>query len=270
MNLKTLAIIIIALVIIVPSASYAGLQYLEPKKEIIKDGSTVSLWYYGYIIIDGNPLIFDTNMQSIANNNTTYPKASDFTYHPPFTPLNDTVGSGSMIKGFENGLVGMAKGQTGIITVTPSLGYGLENTSLIYKVSINGSVSLYQKMNLSQFQSLYNTTPGAGEILKNPIYGWNVSILSSNSSSIYIENEPNIGSQYFPYNSTDGFSIFVENVTGSGSSSTINYYTSVTNGTIIGNSLYVSGVSDGYYYLNQNSYLVGKTLYFYVDISKVS
>ena len=39
--------------------------------------------------------------------------------------LNDTVGSGSLVPGFDNGLVGMAKGQTSTITVIPSQGYGL-------------------------------------------------------------------------------------------------------------------------------------------------
>jgi FKBP-type peptidyl-prolyl cis-trans isomerase 2 len=270
MNLKTITIVIVVLVIIVPIASYAGFQYAEPKKVVVKDGSTVSLWYYGYIINDGNALIFSTNMKSVANNNTTYPKAPDFKYSPPFTLLNDTVGSGKLIKGLEDGLIGMAKGQTGIITVPPSVGYGLMNSSLIHKVSLYGSTSVFQRMSVTQFKSVYNTTPATGETLKNPIYGWNSVILSYNSTSVYIENEPEIGSQYFPYNSTTGFSIFVDNITGQGSTSVINYYTGVTNGTILPNGSYISGVTNGYYYLNGNSFLVGKTLYFYVDIVKVS
>lgn len=270
MNSKTLAIIIIALVIIVPSASYGGLQYLEPKKDVVAVGSNVSLWYYGYVIVNGNPLVFDTNMQSIANNNTSYPKAPDFTYHPPFTVLNDTVGSGGMIKGFDNGLVGMAKGQSGIITVAPSQGYGLTNQSLVHKVSLNGSVPMYQVLNYTQFTGIYNTTPLSGEVLNSPYYGWKVLILSYNSSTIFLQNEPVTGQQYFPFNTTKEFSIVVESTSGTGLNTMINYNTQVTIGAKLPNSFYVSSVSGGYYYLDSNSYLVGKTLYFYVDIVSIS
>jgi len=269
MQLKTLIIILIVLVIAVPTAAYSASVYMEPKEKIIKDGSQVSLWYYGYIMVDGTPLIFDTNMASVANNNLTYQKAPDFKYHPPFTPLNDTVGSGQMIKGFDNGLIGMAQGQSGLLVIPPSLGYGIENKSLIHKENTSGSVPVYQEFSLSQFQSLFNTTPGNGEILKSPIYGWEVTVLSYNGTTVFIENDPNAGQEYFPFSNVSGLGIEVSNITGSGSSTIINYYASVTNGTLLPDGAYISGVGPGYYYLNYNSYLVGRTLYFYVQIVSV-
>ncbi|MCL4447424.1 MAG: FKBP-type peptidyl-prolyl cis-trans isomerase [Candidatus Thermoplasmatota archaeon] len=269
MQFRTLIILLIALVIIVPVASYGAYHYVQPRLNVIKQGDNVSLWYYGYIVIDGTPLIFDTNMASIASNNSSYPKAPDFTYHPPFTVLNDTVGSGSMIKGFDNGLVGMAKGQSGVITVSPSLGYGLENTSKITKHSINGSVPAYQVMNYTAFRAEFGVFPNQGETLKNPEYGWSVYVMSFNGWYTQIENEPVVGGQYFPYNSTYGFSIVVKNITGSGNNTTIDYYTSIVNGTMLTSSSYVSAVTGSYYYVNGNSYLAGKTLYFYVQIVTV-
>ncbi|MCL5929866.1 MAG: FKBP-type peptidyl-prolyl cis-trans isomerase [Candidatus Thermoplasmatota archaeon] len=270
MQFRTLIILLIALVIVVPVASYGAYHYLQPKLDVIKQGDNVSLWYYGYVIVDGTPLVFDTNMASIANNNTSYPKAPDFKYHPPFTVLNDTVGSGSMIKGFDDGLIGMAKGQSGVITVPPALGYGLENTSKITKHSIYGSVPMYQVLNYTAFKSEFGLSPFQGETLKSPVYGWSVYVVSFNGWYALIENEPAVGGQYFPYNSTKQFSIVAENITGTGNNTTIYYYTSVVNGTILSSSSYVSAVSGNYYYLNGNSYLVGKTLYFYVQIVTVS
>lgn len=269
MQFRSLIILLIALVIIVPVASYGTYHYLQPKLTVVKQGDNVSLWYYGYVVVGGSPLIFDTNIANIANNNVTYPKAPDFKYHPPFSVLNDSVGSGSMIKGFDSGIEGMAKGQSGNITISPSMGYGLEKTSLITKHSINGTVPTYEVLNNTTFKSVFGVSPRQGETLKSPYYGWNVYVLSFNGWYVEIENEPAAGGQYYPYSSTNGISIIAENISGSGNSSTIGYYTSVVNGTIISNSSYVSAVSGGYYYLNGNSYLAGKTLYFYVDIVSV-
>jgi FKBP-type peptidyl-prolyl cis-trans isomerase 2 len=269
MQFRTLIILLMVLVVVVPVTTYGVYHYVQPTKNVIKLGDNVSLWYYGYIVIDGNALVFDTNMANVANNNTSYPKAADFTYHPPFRVLNDTVGSGSMIKGLDEGLLGMAEGQTGIITVPPSLGYGFENSSKIQKISINGSVPTYQEMSYSTFKATFNTFPDQGETLKSPIYGWNVYVMSFNSYYAYIENEPLVGGQYFPYNHTQGFSIVVNNITGSGNNSTIEYSTLAVNGTVLPSGSYISGVSNGFYYLNSNPYLAGKTLYFYVEIVSV-
>jgi FKBP-type peptidyl-prolyl cis-trans isomerase 2 len=270
MQFRTLIILLIALVIIVPVASYGAYHYyLQPKLTVIKQGDNVTLWYYGYIVVDGNPLIFDTNIANVANNNTTYIKAPDFSYHPPFKVLNDTVGSGSMIKGFDSGLVGMAKGESGIITIQPSQGYGLENTSLIHRHSINGSVPAYQLLNYSAFRAEFGVFPNAGETLTSPIYGWSVHVLSFNGWYAQIENEPVVGGQYYPYETTKGFSIVTQNITGSGNNTTIDYYTNVVNGTILNSGSYISAVTGSYYCINDNSYLVGKTLYFYVEIVTV-
>lgn len=269
MQIKTLIIILIVMVIAVPTAAYSASVYFEPKEKIIKDGSQVSLWYYGYILVDGTPLVFDTNMATVANNNTTYPKAPDFKYHPPFTPLNDTVGSGQMIKGFDDALIGMAQGQSGLLVIPPSLGYGVENKSLIHRENTTGSVPVYQELSLSQFQSLFSTTPGNGEVLKSPIYGWDITVLNTNGNTVFIENDPSIGQEYFPFSNVSGLGIVANNITGSGSTSTINYYASVANGTLLPDGAYISGVGPGYYYLNYNSYLVGRTLYFYVQIVSV-
>lgn len=267
MDPKKLIILLIALVIIVPTAAYSVYVLKEPKLRVVQNGSTVSLWYYGYIIIDGTSLIFDTNMASVANNNTTYPKAPDFTYHPPFTPLNDTVGSGQMIKGFDQGLIGMAQGQTGILVIPPNLGYGLENPNLISKVNLTGYVNIVQNLTFDQFSSIFHVFPVAGELLTSPIYGWQVEVISYNNYYVYIQNIPNIGEQYFPYSGISGFSIVP---TAINSNDTISYYFAVTNGTILPDGAYISYVGHSYFELNRNNYLAGKTLYFYVDILKVS
>ncbi|MEM0128006.1 MAG: FKBP-type peptidyl-prolyl cis-trans isomerase [Thermoplasmatales archaeon] len=269
MQFRTLIVILMVLVIAVPVAAYGSYSYIQHKEIVIKPGDNVSLWYYGYIIVNGNPLVFDTNMASVANNNVTYIKAPDFKYHPPFTPLNDTVGSGTMIKGFDDGLIGMAKGQTGLITVSPSQGYGLENLSQIKKIPVNETVPVYETLNYSTFMSTFNTSPVAGALVRNPATGWYVYVISFNGYYANIENEPQIGQRYFPYENVTGFSILVQNITGSGKNSEIQFTMLLINGTILPSGSYISGISNGYYYLNSNPYLAGKTLYFYVDIISV-
>ena len=57
MQFRTLIILLIALVIIVPVASYEAYHYVQPKLSVVKNGDNVTLWYYGYIVIDCIPFV---------------------------------------------------------------------------------------------------------------------------------------------------------------------------------------------------------------------
>lgn len=52
-------------------------------------------------------------------------------------PMQFTVGSGQLIKGFDQGVIGMHIGENRTLTVPPSEGYGQVNSSLIVQVPSN-------------------------------------------------------------------------------------------------------------------------------------
>ena len=104
-----------------------GLVYMATNSNaaapVVAVGDKISVYYTGTF---QNGTVFDSNFGK--------------------KPLNFTVGSGELIKGFDQGVVGMQLNQTKNITVTPEEGYGLVNQSLIVVVPIsvfgNRSVSI--------------------------------------------------------------------------------------------------------------------------------
>jgi len=49
-------------------------------------------------------------------------------------PLEFSIGSGSLIPGFENGVIGMAVGDTKVVTIPDIEGYGQKNEDLLVKI----------------------------------------------------------------------------------------------------------------------------------------
>lgn len=80
----------------------------------IKNGDTVSVNYTGKLE-DGS--IFDTSLQEGRE------------------PLTATLGQGQLIKGFENGLIGMSLGESKTVEIEPSDAYGEYDSAMVQEVS---------------------------------------------------------------------------------------------------------------------------------------
>lgn len=78
----------------------------------VKKGSRVKIFYTGRLK-DGK--IFETNVGG--------------------APLEFSVGKGKVIKGFENGVIGMKMGETKTVTIKPADGYGPKDPSLVWTVA---------------------------------------------------------------------------------------------------------------------------------------
>lgn len=83
----------------------------------INDGDTVELEYVGRKV-DGS--VFDTSREAVAEEaglDEQYPGRD-------WEPITIEVGSGQLIEGLEEGLIGIGEGETATITVPPEEGYG--------------------------------------------------------------------------------------------------------------------------------------------------
>ncbi len=100
----------IAVVIAMAAIAYLAIGSLSPA---VKAGDTIGVYFTGTFT---NGTVFDSNVGQ--------------------APLNFTVGSGQLIKGFDQGVLGMRLGQNRTITVPPSEGYGYVNSSLIVSVPL--------------------------------------------------------------------------------------------------------------------------------------
>jgi peptidylprolyl isomerase len=106
---------------------------------IVAAGDTISVYYTGTLT---NGTIFDSNVGK--------------------KTLNFTVGSGQLISGFDNGVVGMKINETKTITIPPNQAYGEINPNLIIKVpltefgnmTVKVGMSVTQTSNGQQFQGV--------------------------------------------------------------------------------------------------------------------
>ena len=106
-----------------------GLQYIDVKVgtgTTVQNGDTVSVQYTGWLQSSG--------------------KKFDSSYDRHGQPFSVTVGKGSVIKGWDEGLVGMKVGGTRRLIIPPSLGYGAQgnpptipaNATLIFDITVVG------------------------------------------------------------------------------------------------------------------------------------
>ena len=103
-----------ALVVVIVAAVVVGALYIATggaASPMVANGYNVSVYYTGSFT---NGTVFSSNFGG--------------------TPLNFTVGSGQIISGFNNALIGMRLNQTKNITLTANEAYGQVNQSLIVVV----------------------------------------------------------------------------------------------------------------------------------------
>ena len=207
---KTALIIIIVLVMVSASTLvivlYQGSQEETNKKNrAVSTGDTVRVDYIGKLSVGGVERVFDTSMMDIANN-ASIPKSLTFTLkaNTSYTPLSFTVGSGTLITGFNNAVVGMKVGETKTVEVSPAQGYGNLVLSKVNTFNLTETKNVYESMSFSQFKAKYSVVAVAGMTILDPVYKWPVMILVANSDadSVRIQNAPQQGANYLIYSNS--------------------------------------------------------------------
>ncbi len=92
----------------------------------VKIGDAVSVDYVG-TLKDGK--MFDTSLEAEA-------KKGGLPLRPSYAPLEFQVGAGQMIKGFDNGVIGMKVGEEKTVNILPADAYGEFDAQLIQQVPI--------------------------------------------------------------------------------------------------------------------------------------
>ncbi len=98
----------------------------------VKKGDIVKVDYIGKHDDGG---VFDTSIED---------KAKEYGIHHPerdYNPLEVEIGKGQLIKGFEDGLVGMGSGEEKEVKISPADGYGERSTDLLRKVPLGAFVN---------------------------------------------------------------------------------------------------------------------------------
>ncbi|MEF2175116.1 MAG: FKBP-type peptidyl-prolyl cis-trans isomerase [Candidatus Absconditabacteria bacterium] len=102
-------------------------------KEMVKEGDFVLVDYVGKLD-DGT--VFDTSIEQAAKD------AGIYNQQRPYEPLEFQAGSGQLIKGFDQGVLGMKLGETKDLTINPQDGYGEADPSKILKLSVGSGTQI--------------------------------------------------------------------------------------------------------------------------------
>jgi FKBP-type peptidyl-prolyl cis-trans isomerase 2 len=273
-------IILLALVIAVVVALGAYFVAFAPQPipvpKTAQQGDSVSIDYIGYF--PNSDLVFDTSLQSVAQDNSTYPKAYSFTFRSGYSPLQFTIGDGSVVAGFDQGVRGLAVGQTRTISVPPSLGYGAANANQIFEHTLVETVPVRVTMNATEFNSYYGQVAVSGTNVTDPVYGWSAQV-SVLGSAVVVTNSPYPSQAIRPYGSWDAVVLGIDDAAdnGTGAITIQNHLDSTMVDKIGGKSpagetFYLSAVDSlaGTYTLNFNKQVVGLTLVFQVTLVHLS
>ncbi|MCZ7358261.1 MAG: FKBP-type peptidyl-prolyl cis-trans isomerase [Candidatus Methanoperedens sp.] len=166
----------------------------------VKIGDNISVDYIGSIQ-DGK--VFDTSIEQVAKENNLLSPGREY------TPYNFTVGKGKVVKGFDEGVIGMKVGETRTLTIPPEKGYGPIDLRRIQAYPVIQVVpSTFPRVieiPISQFESTFGTGHKKGDIVSIPRSDTNMTVqnISENVSLSYnFKVGEQIPSTGVPWNTT--------------------------------------------------------------------
>ncbi|SES80223.1 FKBP-type peptidyl-prolyl cis-trans isomerase SlyD [Methanococcoides vulcani] len=124
MKKAILLVILAGMVLISGCASNSG----DQEDTMVNEGDYITVNYIGQLE-DGT--IFDTSLEEAAKEAGQYNPARDY------SPLGFTVGAGQMIKGFDDGVLGMEIAEERTVTIPAAEAYGEYDEELVQPIEIN-------------------------------------------------------------------------------------------------------------------------------------
>jgi len=210
--------ILLVVLVIIGSGVGIGLLYEHnnPKSptpiRTVQLGDNVTVDYTGsYATGPQTGRVFDTSLYSVETNNLTFPKSLQFHacgapaqcvpigFHVgPSAPSGGYVVSGESflppVTGFWQGLIGLPVGKAGTISIPPALGYGSDNAACFVTLPLSYTVAVLRPVAEAAFATEYpGVTATPGTEFTDPTFSWNDLVLSTNATSVVIENLPPVG-----------------------------------------------------------------------------
>ncbi len=172
----------------------------------VREGDRVWIDYTGrFIASDDKPgTVFDTSIGEVARDESI-PKSITFDMKPAYDDLEFTVGTGEMIEGFDEAVMGKRVGQTFNVTIPMEKAYGEEDPSLIHRINRTEDIELVQIMTMDEFRLQFpQVNLDTNKTFIHPFWRWDVTVIDYTSDSVTILNNAEYERSYmiFPWNST--------------------------------------------------------------------
>jgi FKBP-type peptidyl-prolyl cis-trans isomerase 2 len=188
---KILILIILAAMILLFSGC------IDQKKEnqqtgnqkTVKIGDNVSVDYIG--TLDG--IVVVTSIESVAKENNLS------LTNRIYGPITFTVGSGKVIKGLDEGIVGMGVGESRTLTIPPEKAFGLRDPNLIKTIPIIQTISSTTtfprivNVPIDQFESKLGGNHTIGDIVQIPDSNFNATIKNITTSNVLLSYNLAVG-----------------------------------------------------------------------------
>ena len=133
------------------------------ESRVVKAGDTVQVDYTGKF---ENGTVFDTSREEVAK------QAGIYVNGRTYAPITFVVGSGQMIKGFDEGVIGMKVGEEKTITIPPEEAYGEYDKAKVQAVPI-------EELNTTE-------PPKVGQIVRDT-YGHPYKVIAVNDTHITLD-----------------------------------------------------------------------------------
>jgi FKBP-type peptidyl-prolyl cis-trans isomerase 2 len=237
--------LIVLLIILISGCSLTG--------EIVEIGDSVSVNYVGKFD-DG--MVFDTSLQEVAENPLVQ-KTSTFNPKPVYTPFKFTVGSGQVIPGFDEGVLGMKEGENKEIVIPPEMGYGTKDEELIEILPRIYIIDVIENVPKHDFSEETGVTK-FNETDIVPWRDWTAEVVVVTADFVIIRNLANDSTV-----NTEIGTIETKVETG-----TITQIFTPLEGVVVNDGQF-SAVNDTYFIVDYNHPLAGQTLTFEVTVETI-
>lgn len=179
------AAILLCLLFVIFSSGCTSTDSNE-SQQLVKSGDYITVDYTGRLL-DGT--VFDTSLEEVAIESQVYTPQRDY------KPLGFVAGTGRMISGFDNAVIGMAVGEEKVVIIPPEEAYGPCYAELLIDVPqedfVNANITpvIGQKVTSSQFQGIIteisenNVTIDCNHHLAGETLEFTIKIVSIDSSA---------------------------------------------------------------------------------------
>jgi len=243
----------------------------------VRYGDTVHVNYIGRF---ETGKIFDTSLWNVAKDDKNFTKALSFALRAQsdYTPFNFTVGKGTVIKGWDTGVIDMFVGQTRPLTIPKENAYGDSNPSLIKTLPLVQRVPMTNEMNLTNFRLKFSVSPEINLEVSDPYWGWTETVVSIVGDAVTTSASPGVGDVVHPYKAWSSKVISVDSSVDGGKGMieveheiTSDMVNNVMEKDSSGGEFFLTGLSTfhGTFTIDFNREVVGKTLVFTVTLEKI-
>lgn len=160
-------------------------------QKTVKNGDNISLDYVAMV----NGRIVDTSIESIAKeNNLSIPNKK-------YKQITFVVGNGRVIKGLEEGIIGMKMGESKTLSIPPEKAFGLKDPKLIRTIPIIQNVSRITSfpriidISVDQFDSIFGANHTTGDVVKIPDTNNSLTVENFSSSIVSLSYNLKVGDE---------------------------------------------------------------------------